>query len=60
MRAKSIDADFRDASFTAASRQGADLSHARNLTQQQQVAEACSDSHTRPPPQLTPHICGEK
>jgi len=37
---------------------GADLTHARGLTQEQ-VDEACSDKSTRLPSGLTPRTCGD-
>ena len=49
-------ADFRDASMQRTVLYGADLAHARGLTQDQ-LDEACADSRTRLPPGLTGKTC---
>ncbi|MFN7104853.1 MAG: pentapeptide repeat-containing protein, partial [Pseudorhizobium sp.] len=49
-------ADFNDASLRRTDIRGADLSGARNLTQDQ-VSEACGDGSTRLPGRLTAHAC---
>jgi hypothetical protein len=49
-------ADFKDAEMHHAVIAGADLTHARGLTQEQ-VDEACSDSKTRLPSGLTARTC---